>query len=148
MGSSHANETINHRSIGDLRDVFGENAAFIPVKRGAKCPLNKKWQDTKPDDFDDSAFDGNNIGIVTGANSCGLISIDCDSDKGFDELLSLNPIFKNTTQTRAARGGNFWIKLKDDEIPDLTKLGILENFEVRVVRLSLAGYIPKAVITK
>ena len=86
-GISHTNKTINHRSIGDLRDLFGENAAFIPVKRGAKCPLNKKWQDTKPDDFDDSAFDGNNIGIVTGANSCGLISIDCDSDKGFDELL-------------------------------------------------------------
>jgi len=143
VGSSHANETINHRSIGDLRDVFGENAAFIPVKRGAKCPLNKKWQDTKPDDFDDSAFDGNNIGIVTGANSCGLISIDCDSDKGFDELLSLNPIFKNTTQTRAARGGNFWIKLKDDEIPDLTKLGDFGEFRSTGGQTVVSGVHPK-----
>jgi hypothetical protein len=54
---------------------------------------------------------GQNIGVLLGAASDGLCSIDADNDEYLEEFLKLNPGLRETLISRGARGGNVWLRI-------------------------------------
>ena len=107
----------NKEPIEKIKSVFGDGVAYLPIPWKSKAPLINNWPDILPGQYNNESFRGKNIGIVCGENSSGLVSIDCDTKNGLEEMLSLNPRFAHTTITKAQRGGNIWLKLIDDEYP-------------------------------
>jgi hypothetical protein len=86
---------------------------LIPVRPLTKKPIGEKWQHRTRERMKDCAylrsFVGKNIGVLLGAASGGLCTIDLDNDLDIERLLSRNPRLRDTTQTRRVRGCNFWI---------------------------------------
>ena len=62
-----------------------------------------------------------NIGVLQGAPSNGLCSVDLDADEWVDPFLTANPKLASTLRTRRSRGCNFWFRVLG-ECPPLTKL--------------------------
>ena len=95
--------------------------AVVPVPRGQKRPVIPEWQKLRLDEITASSyFDGNeNIGILTGEPSGGLIDIDLDCD----ESVELAPAFLPTTTMRSGRTSrprsHRWYVTDDSE--ELTK---------------------------
>ena len=53
---------------------------------------------------------GQNIGVLLGAASEGLCTIDVDDDDRLEAFLSLNPCLRESLISRGSRGGNVWIQ--------------------------------------
>lgn len=108
-----------------LRSLLGRSV-LIPIPKGQKGPKTKGWPKLTMRDMNDAflkKLDGMNVGVLLGAASEGLISIDCDDDKAFNRLGELNPKFANTLQSHGYRGGNYWIRI----IGDYPKTGVIRH---------------------
>jgi hypothetical protein len=55
-----------------------------------------------------------NIGVALGSVSGGLCSIDIDDDGLVEPFLQKNPMLRDTLQTKAARGCNFWVRIEGE----------------------------------
>lgn len=55
---------------------------------------------------------GGNIGVLLGAASDNLTTIDIDDDAMVAPFLELNPFLANTLRTRGARGCQFWLRTR------------------------------------
>ena len=67
---------------------------------------------------------GKNIGVSLGRVSGGLCTMDIDRDELFEDLLALNPGFRESLISRSdSRGGNVWLRIKG-EYPRSGKLRI------------------------
>ena len=89
-------------------------AVLIPILLKSKAPLMPGWQKLTLADMTASHLDslgGGNIGVLLGAASGGLVSIDADSDDFLEALLVANPSFRQSLITRGARGGNVWLRI-------------------------------------
>ena len=64
---------------------------------------------------------GHNLGVLVGAPSGGVCSIDIDDDASVEPFLALNPQLRETLFTRGKRGGNLWVKIRG-QYPGATKL--------------------------
>lgn len=99
----------------------------VVVPMRDKTPLLKNWPRLRSQDCTNdwllTQFNrGNeNIGIVLGEPSSGLISIDFDAEEPLAEFLALNPMAVGTLRTKAVRGCNLWFRIKG-EYPPLTIL--------------------------
>ena len=111
--------------VTDLRDLLDQDAVMVPIARGEKGPRMKGWQDLTTAAMSNplhlAQLLAGNIGVLLGAPSNGLCSIDIDDDSMVEPFLDLNPRFRETLQTRGARGRNIWIRVVG-EYPKLTKL--------------------------
>jgi len=111
--------------VTHLRQLLGERAVLIPIKRGEKRPTEKGWQATTIEKMSEvqhlEQLRNGNIGVLLGKPSDGLCSIDIDDDTDAERFLDLNPALRLTLQSRGARGRNFWVHISGD-YPDLTKL--------------------------
>ncbi len=99
-------------------------AVVIPVSR-CKKPLYRFWRRLNhagclTKEMLELYSEETNIAIVQGSTSSGLISIDFDDPEALDEFLTLNPGYRNTLTTSAARGANLWFKMQGD-YPKLTR---------------------------
>jgi putative DNA primase/helicase len=103
-----------------LYDIFGAGVVFLPLPKGSKQPLIKKWQNITFADTQKTAYQqaletcisrGGNIGVLLGPTSDGLISIDLDRDELVDQFIALCPKLALTTRTRGKRGCNFFLRL-------------------------------------
>ena len=83
----------------------------IPNKK--KSPISMGWPQLTLSHMTEEYLSTlrENIGVLLGAVSGGLYSIDCDDDERFQEMLGLNPFLHDTLQSHAKRGGNFWIRV-------------------------------------
>jgi hypothetical protein len=111
--------------VSAIRELIGHDAVLLPIPRGQKAPKIVGWQqrtikDMGKEDYLSRLAKGN-IGVLLGSPSSGLCSIDIDDDCSLPEFLDLNPVLKNTLQTRGARGANLWVKIKGD-FPKLSPL--------------------------
>ncbi|MBE2203012.1 MAG: hypothetical protein IAE94_01550 [Chthoniobacterales bacterium] len=91
-------------------------AVLLPIPAGEKGPKVAGWQkltlaDMKPD-YLAGLNHGNNIGVLLGAASGGLVTIDCDSDEYLESFLSVNPGLREGLISKASRGGNVWLRIK------------------------------------
>jgi hypothetical protein len=75
---------------------------------------------TKSDGYQQRLESHGNTGVLLGPRGNGICTIDCDDDDTVKTMLRLNPRFKDTLQTRARRGCNFWLRLQGD-YPHTTK---------------------------
>lgn len=96
----------------EIIDRIGHPVTLVPIAKGTKFPTLKEWQNLTVKDMTPKYLDqfhaNLNIGVVLGAASGGLVSIDADTDEGFKEFLTLNPTISASQITKGARGGNFW----------------------------------------
>ena len=118
--------TDSEERIHRLYDLLGENTVLIPIPKRQKGPRLKGWQSltieqTRTEQFRKKLFSHANTGVLLGAPSHALCSIDIDSDSEIERFLQSNPNLKTSLQSRGERGGNIWIQLKGD-YPKLTKL--------------------------
>jgi putative DNA primase/helicase len=104
-----------------LYDIFGAGVVFLPLPKGSKQPLIKKWQnitfaDTQKPDYQKALEHcverGGNIGVLLGPASEGLISVDWDRDELVDPFIALCPKLASTTRTKGKRGCNFFLRIK------------------------------------
>ncbi len=77
-------------------------------------------------------FKSRNIGVLLGAASGGLCTLDLDNDRDVELLLSVNPGLRNTTRTKRVRGCNFWI-IVEGSYPPSGPLIIVENGVTRPI---------------
>lgn len=106
--------------LADISTTIGP-AVLLPIENGKKGPEFQGWQKlTATPDVTEFASPCN-IGVLLGAPSGGLCSIDLDDDDIVTYFLTLNPGLANTLQTVGARGCNLWVKIKG-EYPPLTKI--------------------------
>ena len=96
----------------EIIDRIGRPVTLVPIPKGTKRPTSKGWQNLTVEHMTPSYLDqfhtNMNIGVVLGSASGGLVSIDADTDAGFEEFLALNPTLSATQITKGSRGGNFW----------------------------------------
>jgi P4 family phage/plasmid primase-like protien len=128
--SVKGSESDNYPTVERLVSIFGE-VVLLPVRSGTKIPIVSEWQKTTVEKMSDPAYlallEQGSIGVLCGRNSGGVISIDADSDGFLDDLLKLNPDFAHTTLTVGAKGGNYWLKMTEDEYPPIRKLTDCED---------------------
>lgn len=101
-------------------------AVLLPIQPGKKYPTLVGWQKITQNAMNDPAYvaklnAGGNIGVLLGAASDGLCTIDLDHDEEVECFLALNPRLRFALRTRRSRGGNIWMRI-EGEYPPLTKL--------------------------
>jgi bifunctional DNA primase/polymerase-like protein len=104
-----------------LYAVFGAQVVFLPLPKGSKQPLIRKWQNITFTDTQKPAYQqaleacvarGGNIGVLLGPASDGLVSVDLDRDELVDPFIALCPKLASTTRSRGKRGCNFFLRIK------------------------------------
>ena len=106
------------RTIADGNDVdflmslFEQPVLFVAWPLGKKGCKGIDFTKVTPEDMADPLYlyelSQGNIGVVQGARSGGIASIDIDDDQGAEEFMALNPGLKETLRSRGARGCNVW----------------------------------------
>ena len=111
-------------NVADLLTITGP-AVLLPIPSGTKGPKLKGWQKLTLADMTQEHLDslnrGNNIGVLLGAASQGLCTIDGDTSEGLQTLLESNPCFRTSLMSKGARGGNVWLRIMGD-FPKSSKL--------------------------
>ena len=103
-----------------IRDQLGP-CVLLKVPTGKKGPRIRGWQrlgqtDMTPE-YLASLNHGQNIGVLLGAASEGLCSIDIDNDNQLEAFLRLNPGLRESLISRGSRGGNIWLRIKGGYLP-------------------------------
>jgi P4 family phage/plasmid primase-like protien len=115
----------SYPNVEAVHVVLGESVVLLPIPRGKKGPVTKGWQDTTLSQTQSPEYlrrlNQGNIGVLLGAPSNGLCTVDIDSDMELEVFLTLNPILAETLTTKGARGAQLWVKV-EGEYPPLTKL--------------------------
>jgi len=122
----HAAQPLgSYPNVEAVHVVLGESVVLLPIPSRKKGPVFKGWQDTtltqtqKPEYL--RRLNQGNIGVLLGAPSNGLCTVDIDSNMELEVFLTLNPILAETLTTKGARGAQLWVKV-EGEYPPLTKL--------------------------
>lgn len=108
----------------ELLKLLGRSV-LLDIRAGTKFPSRKEWNTITAEEALTEKYLATltqNIGVAVGEQSGGLISIDCDTDESFDELIAANPKLRETLHSHGARGGNIWVRLTDPQIPKLGKI--------------------------
>jgi len=90
-------------------------AVLIPIPTGEKGPKIPGWQKLTLPEMTATylaRLEGGNIGVLLGAASEGLVSIDADSDDFLEAFLVANPGLRESLITNGARGGNVWLRVR------------------------------------
>ena len=125
--TEHVNETAVHR----IQRLLGEQVVVVWMARGTKAPKFRGWQKQTIEHMRDPRYvanlnSGHNLGVLVGAPSGGVCSIDIDDDAGVEPFLALNPQLRETLFTRGKRGGNVWVKIRG-QYPGAAKLETREG---------------------
>ncbi len=104
-------------TVSELRALLGVEAVLIPIKGGEKRPSISGWQTKTTADMADPAYlaqlrSSPNMGVLLGAPSGGLCTIDIDDDAGLEAVLEANPRLRDTLRTSRVRGANLWVRVR------------------------------------
>src|SRR4029453_9269148 len=105
--------------VEELRDLLGNDAVLLPIKRGNKGPSGKAmygWENFTAAKMQEPEYlvrlnHGANIGVLLGN---GRVTIDLDCDENVEPFLKLNPRLGETLTSRRKRGCNLWLRIKGD----------------------------------
>ncbi len=115
---------VNDR-VAELERLLGQPVVLLPIRAGQKAPEFQGWNEVRPEQMQDPGYRGQlyagNIGVLLGAPSDGLCSIDIDRDEFVEPFLELNPALRPALRTRGSRGANIWIRVQG-QFPTLTSL--------------------------
>jgi P4 family phage/plasmid primase-like protien len=118
--------------LSELRALVGQDVVLLSIPVGQKGPRFKGWQTTTIERMSDPTYldnlRKNNIGVLQGAPSNHLCSIDIDDDADVEPFLDLNPRLRETMHTRGSRGMNIWVRIYGP-YPPLTKLESCVQFD-------------------
>lgn len=116
-----------HPSANLAQQLAAELGAVIfPVRRDKK-PALSGWQKLSRERAANPVFLGGftdaspSLGVLLGAASNHLCSVDLDSDEWLERFLDANPNLRASLVSRGARGGNVWVRLRG-VYPGLTHL--------------------------
>jgi hypothetical protein len=94
---------------------------LLSIPAGEKGPRLQGWQNltrsAMTPKYVAGLNHGNNIGVLLGKASEGLCTIDVDDDVQLEAFLELNPDLRESLVSQGARGGNVWIRVKNDYPP-------------------------------
>jgi putative DNA primase/helicase len=100
-----------------IRNQLGP-CVLLGIPLGQKGPRTRGWQKLTPSDMTpaylESLNHGQNIGVLLGAASQGLCTIDADDDDLLESFLTLNPGLRESLISRGERGGNVWLRIAGD----------------------------------
>jgi len=87
--------------VDELLDLLGTDAVLLPIPRGQKRPVIKRWQFTTADQMRDPEYlaklnHKGNIGVLLGD---GRSTIDLDQDTAVEPFLNLNPKLRETLRS-------------------------------------------------
>jgi hypothetical protein len=107
--------------LREILDLTGP-AVLLPITPDKKKPSFNAWQTTTLADMDRPEHlrkfgPKHNIGVLLGAPSNGLCSIDLDGDEHIEPFLSANPRLRETLRTKRSRGCNLWVRIVGDYPP-------------------------------
>ena len=110
-------ERVNETPVQRIQRLLGEQAVVVWMARGTKAPKFRGWQKQTVEDMRDAGYvanlnSGHNLGVLVGAPSGGVCSIDIDDDASVEPFLALNPQLRTTLFTSGKRGGNLWVKIR------------------------------------
>lgn len=116
-----------HPSANLAQQLAAELGAVIfPVRRD-KQPALRGWHQLTRAQTDSPKFrrrftDASpSLGVLLGAASNHLCSVDLDSDEWLERFLGANPNLRTSLISRGARGGNVWVRLRG-AYPGVSKL--------------------------
>ncbi len=112
-------EHVNSTPVERIQRLLGDQVVVIWMARGTKAPKFRGWQKVTIEKMRDRGYlanlnSGHNLGVLLGAPSSGVCSIDIDDDASLEPFLALNPQLRSTLHTRGKRGGNLWVKIRGD----------------------------------
>jgi len=124
-------ERVNETPVQRIQRLLDDQVVVIWMQRGTKAPKFRGWQKVTVEKMRDTDYvanlnSGHNLGVLVGAPSGGVCSIDIDDDACVEPFLALNPQLRGTLFTRGKRGGNFWVKIRG-EYPGSMKLSTREG---------------------
>lgn len=124
-------ERVNETPVQRIQRLLGEQAVVVWMARGTKAPKFRGWQKQTVEDMRDAGYvanlnSGHNLGVLVGAPSGGVCSIDIDDDASVEPFLALNPQLRGTLFTCGKRGGNLWVKIRG-QYPGPAKLETREG---------------------
>jgi phage/plasmid-associated DNA primase len=110
-------ERVNPTPVERIQRLLGDQVVVVWMERGTKAPKFRGWQKQTIEHMRDARYvanlnSGHNLGVLVGAPSGGVCSIDIDDDAGVEPFLALNPQLRGTLFTRGKRGGNLWVKIR------------------------------------
>ena len=111
------NERVNQTPVQRIQRLLGDQVVLVWMERGTKGPKFRGWQKQTIEHMRAPRYvanlnSGHNLGVLVGAPSGGVCSIDIDDDACVEPFLALNPQLRGTLFTRGKRGGNFWVKIR------------------------------------
>ncbi len=117
---------VNETPVQRIQRLLGDQVVVVWMARGTKAPKFRGWQKQTVEHMRDARYvanlnSGHNLGVLVGAPSAGVCSIDIDDDADVEPFLALNPQLRHTLFTRGKRGGNLWVKIRG-QYPGATKL--------------------------
>jgi Bifunctional DNA primase/polymerase, N-terminal len=123
----------------DVRTLLqsnGHHPVLIPVPARKKGPTLGGWQQLTYEQTQDPEYQAElrshaNTGVLLGAPSENLCTIDCDTEAFLEHLRAWAPA-KETLLSRAARGGQFWFYVEGDRPRCICKLKVPFSSELCV----------------
>ncbi len=110
-------EAVNETPVQRIQRLLGDQVVVVWMARGTKAPKFRGWQRQTIEHMRDERYvanlnSGHNLGVLVGAPSGGVCSIDIDDDASVEPFLALNPQLRGALFTRGKRGGNLWVKIR------------------------------------
>ncbi|WP_020469526.1 bifunctional DNA primase/polymerase [Zavarzinella formosa] len=116
----HSKDFNKSQTLSQYARKYYENGwAPVAYEQGTKAPKTQGWQNLNfknlGDDYLNDKFPegfNNNVGLVLGVNSSGLVDVDCDCE----EAVLVAEMFLPTTRMKHGRGGkttHYWYRVTD-----------------------------------
>ena len=122
--------------LNKLRCIFGDDAVFLPIKKGEKKPFLSEWQNRNINDMSNTAYlryleSEQNVGILLGFESINggyLVALDFDNDDAYALFRELNPELSQSATIQGQRGAKVFLRL--NELPSNGKIKDDEGNEI------------------
>ena len=122
--------------LNKLRCIFGDDAVFLPIKKGEKKPFLSEWQNRNINDMSNTAYlryleSEQNVGILLGFESINggyLVALDFDNDDAYAIFRELNPELSQSATIQGQRGAKVFLRLT--ELPSNGKIKDDEGNEI------------------
>jgi len=126
------------REVGPLLELLGSEALLIPEVYGSKKPWLGGWNALTHAALDDnpyyfaaleaSVIAGGNLGVLLGAVSGNLCTVDLDRAEAVEPFLRKNPRMEETlASTGSGIGARFWLRIRGPYAAKVLKISVTEH---------------------
>jgi hypothetical protein len=121
------------RVVKPLLELLGDETLLIPEVYGKKRPRLQGWNRLTHTTLDGyyfksleaSVIDGGNLGVLLGAPSGNLCTVDLDNAVAVEPFLAKNPRLAETLRsTGSGVGAQFWLRVRGYYTPKVLKISV------------------------